>query len=332
MYLREKFYDQLPPMPDAVSFDVTQAAQWFLRDDERIEYPWEEYGGLTPPYPELWMELTYPEQLRTGEGLMALPPFLEGAGLWLRTREIDAQQARSIRGRHYPFLQATLRAHTPGPAGNFVNVDGWQDCDTEPQWVVIGETYGAGRRRIAVFNRWVMTLDARGKYLRHLAQPVPWAPLALKWRCSQAEAQARYMLMGVAQRRALQEAMRDEFEQAFLFCLALMHCENVEEVELPPSPPVVRKRQNHSPARPRKPEIRYKTLTVTPPRRRSSGGRARTVRMAVGRPSPRRCTLCAGTSRTTASRGCLASIRGCTGGTARCAGRYVGVWWIRIIG
>ena len=33
--------------------------------------------------------------------------------------------------------------------------------------------------------------------------------------------------MGVAQRRALQEAMRDEFEQAFLFCLALMHCDNV---------------------------------------------------------------------------------------------------------
>ena len=112
--------------------------------------------------------------------------------------------------------------------GDFVNVDGSLDCDIEPHWVVIGETYGAGRRRIAVFNRWVMTLDARGKYLRHLAQPVPWAPLALKWRCSRAEAQARFLLMGVAQRQALQEALRDEFEQAFLFCLALMHCENVD--------------------------------------------------------------------------------------------------------
>jgi hypothetical protein len=44
------------------------------------------------------MELKYPQQLRTGQGLMALPPFLEGAGLWLRTRELDAEQARSIRG------------------------------------------------------------------------------------------------------------------------------------------------------------------------------------------------------------------------------------------
>lgn len=128
------------------------------------------------------MELLYPEQLRTGEGLAALPPFLEGAGLWLRTREIDEQQARSIRGRHYPFLQATLNAHTPGPAGNFVNVDGCPDCDTEPKWVVIGETYGAGRRRIAVFNRWVMTLDERGRYLRHLAQPVHCASWGRCWR------------------------------------------------------------------------------------------------------------------------------------------------------
>jgi hypothetical protein len=50
--------------------------------------------------------------------------------------------------------------------------------------------------------------------------------------------------------------MRDEFEQAFLFCLALMHCDNVETVELPPSPPVVRKRQDRSAARPPVPEIR----------------------------------------------------------------------------
>jgi hypothetical protein len=117
-----------------------------------------------------------------------------------------------------------------------------------------------------VFNRWVMTLDAGGSYLRHLAQPVPWGPRALKWRCSQADAQAKFLLMGAAQRQALQEALRDEFEQAFLFCLALMHCDNVQEVELPPSPPVVHKRKNHSGTRPGTPEIRYKTLTVTPPR------------------------------------------------------------------
>ncbi len=258
-------------MADAVAFDVTAAAQWFLRDDDRIDYPWEEYGGLTPPYPELWMELQYPQQLQTGAGMMALPRFIEGAGLWLRTREIGEEQARSIRGRHYPFLQATLHEHTPGPAGNFVNVDGCPDCDTEPQWVVIGETYGAGRRQIEVFNRWVMTLDEGGKYLRHLAQPVPWALMAIKWRCGLAEAQARFLRMGAAQRLALQEAMRDEFEQAFLFCLALMHCDNVKEIELPPSPPVVRKRQNRSAARRPVPEIRYKTLTVTPRAARHRG-------------------------------------------------------------
>ena len=56
-------------MADAVAFGVTAAAQCFLRDDERIEYPWEEYGGLTPPYPQLWMELQYPDQLRTGTAL-----------------------------------------------------------------------------------------------------------------------------------------------------------------------------------------------------------------------------------------------------------------------
>jgi hypothetical protein len=63
----------LPPMPDAVSFNVTQSAQWFMRDDERIEYPWEGYGGLTLPYPELWMELQSPNQLRTGQGMMSTP-------------------------------------------------------------------------------------------------------------------------------------------------------------------------------------------------------------------------------------------------------------------
>jgi hypothetical protein len=66
------------------------------------------------------------------------------------------------------------------------------------------------------------------------------------------------LYLGAAQRQALQEAMRDEFEQAFLFCLAFMHCDNVEKVELPPSPPVIRKRQNHNGARPRRSEIRYK--------------------------------------------------------------------------
>ncbi len=260
MYLREKFYDQLPPMPDAVSFDVTQAAQWFMRDDERIEYPWEEYGGLTPPYPELWMELVFPTQLRTGQGMIDTPPFLHSAGLLLKTREIDEQQAESIRGKHYPFLHATLNEYAPGPARKFVNVDGNPDCDTPPRWVVVGETFGAGKRQVAVFNRWAMTLDERGKYLRHLAQTVPWGLLALAGRCSLAEAERGFWRMGAAQRWELQEAMRDEFELPFLFCLALMHCENVNEVEQPPQPPPVRKRQ----PRQRVPEIRYKVLSVTP--------------------------------------------------------------------
>ena len=30
MYLHERFYEELPAMADAVAFDVTAAAQWFL--------------------------------------------------------------------------------------------------------------------------------------------------------------------------------------------------------------------------------------------------------------------------------------------------------------
>ena len=61
-----------------------------------------------------------------------------------------------------------------------------------------------------VFIRWVMTLDTRGKISAAPGAARILCALgalpALKWRCSQAEAQARFLLMGVAQRLARQEA------------------------------------------------------------------------------------------------------------------------------
>ncbi len=83
----------------------------------------------------------------------------------------------------------------------------------------------------------------------------------LAGRCGPAEAEGNFWRKGAAQRLAPQEAIRDEFELPFLFCLALMHCENVEEVDQPPAPRPVRKRQ----PRQQVPEIRYKALSVTLP-------------------------------------------------------------------
>lgn len=71
MYMRERFHAELAPMPNTISMDVTEGAQWFLRDDERTTfYSWNEFPCLLPPAEDLWLEFLFPRQLHTDAGLV----------------------------------------------------------------------------------------------------------------------------------------------------------------------------------------------------------------------------------------------------------------------
>jgi hypothetical protein len=132
------------------------------------------------------------------------------------------------------------------------------------------------------------------------------------------------MRMGAAQRWEMQEAMRDEFELPFLFCLALMHCENVEEVDKPAEAQVMRK---HKP-RKRVPEIQYKVLTITPARavqHRGPGGEG------GGEAEPMALHVVRGHFKDYSVKGLIGKYKEVYWWDSKVRGEVGGAWWIRII-
>jgi hypothetical protein len=260
MYVRERFHATLRGMAGAVSLDVTQAAQWFLRDDEQMDYPWEEFPALVPPYTDLWMEFTLPRQLRTKEGLANTVHFLTAAGVHLYTSEIRSDNADSIRGRHYEFLGAAMEELSGGAVTHQTRYDDDPDCDVPPKWLVYGQTVLANERQVQAVNLWAMTLDDRGRFLRRTATPLPWGYLALAEGSSAEAAYAHFAALDEARQWTLTGAVRDTYEQPFLFCLSLLHCRNVAVLDKPPLPPAVRKQREKKGI----PDIEYKLLDVVP--------------------------------------------------------------------
>lgn len=260
MYIRERFHDKLAAMAGAVSLDVTQAAQWFLRDDEQMDYPWEEFPALAPPYEELWMEFTFPKQLRTREGVHDTPRFLTHAGLHLCTAEVQADKANSIRGRHYEFLRAAMEEFSGGAVANHTQYDDEPDSDVAPKWLVYGQTVLANERQVQAINLWAMTLDERGRFIRRTTAPLPWGYMALADSSSAEAAHQRFASLDQDRQWSLLDAVRDTYEPPFLFCLSLLHCRNVEMIDKPPQPPAIRKRR----AKKGIPHIEFKLLDVAP--------------------------------------------------------------------
>jgi hypothetical protein len=260
MYIQERFHDKLAALAGAVSIDVTRAAQWFLRDDEQINYPWEEFPALTPPNGDLWMEFAVPQQMRAEEGLVNTPQFLTQAGLHLQTTELDPKKSEAVRGRHYEFLHAALEHYTHGRIAKLHRYDDDEDSDIAPRWLVFGETMLAGSRQLQTVNLWAMTLDERGRFIRRNASPLPWGYMALMQNRSAEAAHAQYRTLPAVQQQALIDAVRDTHEFPFLFCLSLLHCRNVEVLDKPPLPPAVRKQR----AKKGIPEIQFKLLDVAP--------------------------------------------------------------------
>lgn len=266
MYMRERFHDVLPPMQDAISFDVTQAAQWFLRDDEKEEYDLVDYPALVAPYPSMWMEYVFPAMLRVEKELTPKPSRLKSIGCYLHTAEIPPNIVDSICGHEVEFLRVSLEAWTgkadmesgPMPPVNNTN---------PAKWVSVGLICESSDELCLVVYAFAMLLDERGKYIFRLGLPVPlnlvrvlsgrgtdYAALVLRSMDSDELIDMTEILVNV--------------ESPFMFCLSLLHCRNVNVVDTPPQPaPILEQR-----AKKGIPYIQYKTLEVTPLRTVRQGG------------------------------------------------------------
>jgi len=256
-------------MPDAVSIDVTQAAQWWLRDDERLIYNWADYHCVVPPYPETWMEFIYPKQLRANGGIKDTPASLQNAGVLLITREIDSVTAETVRGKHYPFLSIAMNRYLPSAAALSPLNEMPEDSDTCPRWLVIGLTFLANRDMPALTNLWATTLDLNGRYIRHVAIPMLPGIIAILNGTTVERARAIIQSLSQDQQAQMFLAAKDDFEQPFFFCLSLLHCRNVEIVDKPAPPaPILKQR-----AKKGIPYIQYKTLEVKPLRKVTQGGK-----------------------------------------------------------
>jgi hypothetical protein len=259
MYMRERFYADLPPMANAISMDVTEGAQWFLRDDERTTfYSWNEFHCLVPPAEDLWLEFLFPRQLRTDAGVVDMPSHLHSAAMRLETAELEPHMRESVRGRHYRFLKRAMVDSFPKFGLQHIRVEDTEDSDTPPRWLVVGRTAVASKYRVAVINLWSMTLDDSGKFIRSLAAPLPWGLYVLGLNCSEERAQAAYAALPPEQQAEMRQELKDEFEQPFFYCLALLNCRNIQVKDRPAPPaPILKQR-----AKKGAPYFQYKVLAI----------------------------------------------------------------------
>lgn len=261
MYMRERFYDVLPPMGDAISIDATQAARWWLRDDEKDSYPWANYHCVVPPHHSTWMEFEYPSEVRENGILRRVPSGMRSLGVHFLTVEIDNDTAETVRGKHNAFISTALSRYAPGISlrhnGDFT------DSDILPKWLVIAHTFLGGKRTAALVCLSGMTLDENGKFLRYVALPIPWSINVAVTGATVEAASAAYHALPKHQQQQISEALQNEWQNPFMFCLSLLHCRNVEVVDAPAPPaPILKQR-----AKKGIPYIQYKTLEVKPLRK-----------------------------------------------------------------
>ena len=268
MYMRERFHDVLPPMPDAISFDVTAAAQWFLRDDEKDYFDLKEVGPIVPPYQSTWMEFFMPSQIKSiNGGVRDTPHEWRGGGCIITTRELPRDVAPCIVDNHYRFLGDYLDRALNRTDTTRLHAER-EDSDIVPRWVMDWVTFTYWKRGgVQPVNFGAMTLDDRGRYIRQAEIPFM--------------ANAMRAMLGMSMDEANKDvdSWREDFREQFfnetcsmkapfLFCLALLNCRNVKTVDVPPQPaPILKQR-----AKKGIPYIQYKTLEVTPLRTVRQGG------------------------------------------------------------
>ncbi len=259
MYMRERFHAELPPMPDAISMDVTEGAQWFLRDDERTNfYSWNEFRCLLPPAEDLWLEFVFPRQVHTDAGLVDLPAHLHSAAMRVESTELEPEQRDLLRGQHYRLLKGAMVETFPKFGMERMPIPDAEDSDTPPHWLLVGRTLVASKRQPALINMWAMTLDESGRCVRSVAAPLPWGLCMLALNSSQEKAQAVYAALDPELKVQMLQEFKDEFEQPFFYCLALLNCRNIEIKDRTATPaPILKQRASKG-----VPYFQYKVLKI----------------------------------------------------------------------
>lgn len=252
MYMRERFHADLPTMPNTISMDVTEGAQWFLRDDERTTfYSWNEFPCLLPPAEDLWLEFLFPRQVHMDTGLVDLPAHMHSAAMRVVSTELEPKQRDSMRGQHYRLLKGAMAENFPKFGLRGLPLPVAEDSDTPPHWLLAGRTLVASKHQPALINLWAMTLDESGRCVRSLAAPLPWGLCMLALNSSQEKAQAVYAALDPDLKAQMQQEVKDEFEQPFFYCLALLNCRNIEIKDRTDAPAPILKRKRAFSARTR---------------------------------------------------------------------------------
>jgi len=266
MYMRERFHnDELPPMPDAISFDVTQAAQWFLRDDEKSLYDMLEYPALLPPYPEMWMEYENPKYILDNGVPIPTPPRIKTTGCYIVTNELPQDVIDSLPGKENKFLHFTLSRYLGGIKMQAQNVAPSVVNANAARWLCVGTVCESTSDLCLMIHIYAMLLDGKGKYIARASVPQPINLVRLVTGRNAKHAESILRASGQVEETC--EALVNS-ESPFHFCLSLLHCRNVKTVDVPPQPaPILKQR-----AKKGIPYIQYKTLEVTPLRTVRQGG------------------------------------------------------------
>jgi hypothetical protein len=268
MHMRERFYNELPPMLDAVSFDVTQAAQWFLRDDEKATYDMLEYPALLPPYPEMWLEYANPKYILQDGVPVPTPPRTKMSGCYIVTNELPQDVIDSLPGKENSFLHFALSRYLDGIKMHAAN-EAPPVVNTNPaRWLCVGIVCESTTDLCLMIHIYAMLLDGKGKYIARASVP---QPINLVRLVTGRNAQHAELILRASGQVGETCAALVNSESPFHFCLSLLHCRNVQTVDVPPPPaPILKQRAKRG-----IPYIQYKTLEVSPLRTISQGGTRR---------------------------------------------------------
>lgn len=301
MYMREQFHNVLPQVGD-VLFDVTQAAQWFLRDGENATFDWRKLPPITPPFDTLWMEFYEPSQLRLGGELVNNLFQDRRTACGVQSRLMPDDMREYYAGDTENLLSDAMK-HRIGREWRIGEVHGDVDNDSSAKWMVSLTVYQAKRDIVATTTYSELAIDERGQCIGHIHMPFASGCEVMIMQLFSTD-DKKGILSHYDDEIYFLSEMSSAMVRPFLFCLALLNCRNVEVVDKPAPPaPILKQR-----AKKGIPYIQYKTLEVKPLRKVYQNGKQQ-----GGEPEPKALHFVRGHFKDFTAKGLF--------------GKYKGVYW-----
>lgn len=255
MYMLERHYEEITKgMPDRTQLqavNITNAATWFFEDPSKDEYDLrDDFPIVTPPFDVMWMEFLAPKRAMKNGKFVDLKRTIESIGCIVGRISIPHEERVSVlendlilRIASAPQRSPTaiLPSDTERKARNTDAVN----AGREARWLVVWKFYARTNSYVDVATG----RSLRGGDLVHMANVFAYIDY------DGALIPENYLF---AMARWASSHTRGEVPFGpVLFATSLMHAKNVQMIDSPLPPAVLKRRQKDG-----KPAITFKTLVI----------------------------------------------------------------------